>query len=383
MLQLLTALFYPIVSLIILILGSGFFTTFVSVRLGLEGASNELIGVVTSAFYTGILLGSFRSPRWISRIGHLRVLVALCAASSAFTLGMSLWTHPLFWALLRFLSGVAMGGLFVVIESWFLLLSRTDMRGQALSVYLAVFYMALSIGQFFIGTVDPTGFTPFCISGGLSALAILPIVIFDLQLPQAIHAETGSFWDVFRASGRGCFGGIVSGMLLSAIYGLGPAYAEEIGLSGQGIATFMFMIIFGGLCLQWPLGKLADLTSRRGTLILAALGAAIFSAFIGVLDTSSWSSLMILCWLFGGFSFVVYPLSMAFTCEGIDEKRIVAATGGFVLAYGIGAIIGPLIAPLFMGWSGPGGLFYFLALICLTLAIISLIPSPVPSKEED
>ena len=388
MLQLLRALFYPIVSLVILILGSGFFTTFVSIRLSLEGVSNEVVGIVTSAFYAGILYGSFRSPHWIARTDHLRTLVALCAASSAIVLAMSLWVHPIFWFFLRFLGGIAMGGLFVVIESWFLLLSKREMRGQSLSIYLAVFYLALSFGQFFMEMVNPTSFTPFCIAGGLAALAILPIVVFDLELPKAVQSEQGGFWEIFRASGRGCFGGIVSGMLLSAIYGLGPIYGENIGLSIRQISTFMFMIIFGGLCLQWPLGKLADLTNRRGTLIFASLGAALFSVFLALADTSSWSTLLVLSWLFGGFSFVVYPLSMAFTCEGVDEKRIVAATGGFVLAYGIGAIAGPLLAPLFMNWSGPSGLFYFIALICLSLAALGMLPvfstqkAPAETEEE-
>ena len=65
---------------------------------------------------------------------------------------------------------------------------------------------------------------------------------------------------------------------------------------------------------------------------------------------------------------------MAFTCEGVTEQKIVAATGGFVLAYGIGAIAGPLLAPLFMNWFGSNGLFYFLGSICFTMGLISAMP---------
>ena len=96
-------------------------------------------------------------------------------------------------------------------------------------------------------------------------------------------------------------------------------------------------------------------------------------------------SLFVLAWLFGGFSFTLYPLSMAYVCEKIPEDQIVAATGGFVLSYGIGAIAGPMLVPLPMEWLGAPGLFYFLALITLGLGCFGLTPikSESPYKEQD
>jgi hypothetical protein len=63
---------------------------------------------------------------------------------------------------------------------------------------------------------------------------------------------------------------------------------------------------------------------------------------------------------------------MAYTCEKAAETQIVAVTGGFVLSYGIGAIAGPIAAPLAMGVLGTSGLFYFLAAISLALGLSGL-----------
>lgn len=374
MLSLLRTLFIPIVSLILLIMGSGLFTTFISIRLEMAGSSREMIGIVASAFYGGILLGSLRSPQWIARIGHLRALVALCAANSAFILLHALWIDPIYWAFLRFFGGMAIGALFVVIESWFLLLSTTATRSQSLSIYLLFFYMALSIGQQLLNLSDPYSLIPYCLASTLSSLSILPIVISSIETPLHEKSQRFSIVDTFRSSPRGFVGGIVSGMLLASIYGLGPVYGKEVGFSLSEVATIMSIIVFGGVSLQWPLGKWADGSSRRAVLVLACFASALFSGLIAMLDTASWPWLLVLLWLFGGFSFVLYPLSMAFTCEGIPDEKIVNATGGFVLSYGIGAIAGPLVAPLFMDWIGTNGLFYFLSSICLLLGLVGAIP---------
>jgi MFS family permease len=276
--------------------------------------------------------------------------------------------------LMRFLSGMIMGALFVVIESLFLLLSNSSTRSRSLSLYLFVFYAALSLGQLLLNIADLHSLLPYCLASTLSSLAILPIVISTTPIPSYECDKRSSVRKIIGASPRGFAGGMVSGMVLASIYGLGPVYGKALGLSVSDIATFMSVIIFGGLSLQWPLGKWADLSSRRWVLVFACFAAALMSALIGICDGASWPMKLALLWLFGGFSFVLYPLSMAVTCEGIGEQQIVTATGGFVLAYGVGAVAGPLLAPLFMNWLHSNGLFYFLSSICFAMGLVGAIP---------
>lgn len=373
MLALLRTLTPPLLSLIFMMMASGLFNTFISIRLEVAGYSLEDIGMVTAALYFGILVGSLRMDRWISKVGHIRSFIVFAALLAILVLTQSFWINPWFWSFLRFIGGICMAGVFIVIESWLLMQSGSTKRGAILSIYLAVFYAALSLGQLLIDVGDPVeGITPFCLTAVLLIVSILPISLCKTAEPLIPETVRLSPVKLFLISPLGFIGGVVSGMLLAAVYGLVPVYAREVGMSISEVGTFMAILIFGGFSLQWPLGRWADRGERRKVLNIASFFTAFLGVAIAFFDHMFPSLLLVLAWLFGGFAFTLYPLSMAYACEKVKEEQIVAATGGFVLSYGLGAIAGPLIAPIAMGMFGAAGLFYFFAAISFVLGLIGL-----------
>lgn len=371
MFQLARSLAAPLASLVFLIMGSGLLNTFVSVRLEMEGYAAETIGIVSSSLYFGILIGSLWLDRWIGRVGHIRAFAAFAILSTFLVLAQAIWVDPLYWSALRLVCGVCTAGVFIVIESWLLMQSPPALRGAVLSLYLALFYGALSGGQFLINLSDPESIYPFVITAAFFAVSILPITVRKIAQPKIERSVRLNLFQLFRISPLGFMGGVISGMLLAAVYGLVPVYAKEMGLGISDIGTLMGVIIFGGLSFQWPLNSWADKSDRRFVLTIASFMTSIIGIAIAFF-TPSLLFLLILGWFFGGFSFTLYPLSMAYACEKVAEGQIVAATGGFVLSYGIGAIAGPLLAPVAMSFLGAGGLFYFLAFITFFLCAISL-----------
>lgn len=378
MLTLIRSLSAPLLSLAFIMLASGLFNTYVSVRLEMEGYSPEEIGMVTSALYLGILIGSFQIDRWISKLGHTRSFIIFAAVLASLSLLQALWIDPWYWSGLRCIGGFCMAGVFIVIESWLLMQSAPNRRGAILSVYLAVLYAALSGGQFLINIGNLDSLIPFILAAALLFLSILPLVISRTDQPQKTDSQRLTFNQLIRISPHGFLGGVVSGMLLAVIYGLLPIYANEIGMSLAQISTFMAVLIFGGFSLQLPLGRIADRGNRRNVLN----GVSFITAFLGIvmawIGSSSFIALYLLAWLFGGFSFTLYPISMAYACERVKEDQLVAATGGFVLSYSIGAVAGPLLAPLMMEWAGSAGIFYFLSSITSLLGLIGL-KSSIPA----
>jgi len=384
MLALIRSLVAPLISLVLLIAASGLFNTFVSVRLEIEGYDPEVIGFVISALYAGILIGSLRIDRWIARVGHIRSFVVFAGVSAALVLAQSFWINPWYWAFLRIFGGICMAGIFIAIESWLLMQSTSKTRGAILSLYLGVFYGALTFGQFLFNLTDVKGFLPFCVTAFFCIVSILPMTIKKIAEPVITQTTHMNLGQLFRLSPLGFGGGVISGMVLAVIYGLVPVYAKEIGLSIPQIGNLMAVIIFGGLSLQWPLGRWADGGKRRRILSIVSFFSAFFSLSIALVDHSSLTFLLLLAWCFGGFSFTLYPLSMAYTCEKVEDHQIIAATGGFVLSYGIGAIAGPLLAPLAMDLFGTPGLFYFLAGISLLLGLFGVVQTaekPVSPEE--
>jgi len=360
-------------SLSLLILANGLCNTFIPIRLHLEGHTPDTIGFVTSSLYAGIFLGSLWLDRWVSKVGHVPSLVICTILLTIFTLMQTLWIDPSYWAILRLLVGVATAGLFIAIESWLLMQTAPEQRGAILSIYLVVFYGSLSLGQLLIHLTDPMTLTAFYLIGALSIASILPLILNKIPQPPFEKTERLGAKKLFLISPLGFSGVIISGIILAAVYGLVPVYAAQIGLSIPEVSNLVALLIAGGLSFQWPLGKLADRYGRRLILNCSCIATIILCGIIALFPGLPFPLLFTCIFLFGGCSFTIYPISMAYVCENLENHQIVSATGGFVLAYGVGAILGPIMAPIAMQWMGCHGLFYFLGAVTIILLCIGLI----------
>merc|ERR1712023_90149 len=124
--------------------------------------------------------------------------------------------------------------------------------------------------------------------------------------------------------------------MLGAFYALGAVYARRLGMNLSSTALFMSMVILGGVALQWPLGRLSDKLDRRKVIVFSFGGtfaAAIAMALLGTPGVI----LMTLGFLFGGLSFALYPLCVAHTNDHLQPEQRVAASGGLVMLYSLGA----------------------------------------------
>ena len=86
-------------------LANGFFGTFISLRVALEGFDTTLAGLVLSSFFAGFTVGAVRSGRIIERIGHIRAYAAFAGLVVAATAAMPLLVAPLPWLVLRAIVG--------------------------------------------------------------------------------------------------------------------------------------------------------------------------------------------------------------------------------------------------------------------------------------
>jgi len=376
----------PILSLIILLLGNGLFMTYVTVRLKIDDYSNEAIGFVSASFYAGVLVGSFYANRLIERIGHIRAFAGFASLLSVVSLLQGFYISIWSWSILRALNGAMMAGLFITIESWLLVKSTPKIRGKVLAIYMTALYASQSLGQFLLNISDPLSWIPYILIAILTSLSVIPVSLTKAEAPITSEPSYLRFTKLLNISPLGVIGCLLSGVMLGAVYGLAPLYAQEIGLSLKYISLFMSIIIFGGLVLQWPIGHISDYIDRRKILLIVGLLTTATSILIAIFDAYNIYLLFGLVFLFGGFSFTLYPLSISHTCDHLEPKDFVAATGGLMIAYGLGAIIGPLIAPFAFKLLGPKGLFIYFAVISGILALYAFIRlfrlPPIPPEEK-
>ncbi len=362
MIELLTILrrvFVLLVAVFLLMVGNGPLTTIISVRLGAAGHSPALIGIVMSAYFAGLMLGSLFAYRVVNRYGHIRAFTAFASALSATALIYALHLAPLPWGALRFVEGFCMAGLFICVESWLNDSATAQTRGKVLALYMVFLYSGQAVGQFMLNLHDASGLLLFMLISILVSVAVIPVALARVSPPILPHVEGLSFRRLYQVSPLGIVGTISSGLVLGSFYSLAPVFTGQIGLDLSQTALFMSAVIFGGVVLQLPIGRLSDVFDRRMVIVCTLAAIALVSA--GTITALQFGNgvVYLAAFVFGGFSFALYPLCVAHTNDHVRPEERVSASGGLILAYSAGATLGPLFSSVVMTGTGPTGLFAF------------------------
>jgi len=358
----------------IFLLGNGLFGTLLSVRIGLEDLGADVAGYVQSAYFVGFMASTFTGQWVISTVGHIRAFTAFAGLCAVAAILAGLFFDPLWLCVFRGVGGFAIAGLFMVIESWLNGQSASRWRGRVLSIYMLTTYSAIGLGQLLLGVYDPLGVEPFALIGLLFALSLVPVALSRAKAPPLPEISYLSFRSLFRLSPMGIIGCFASGTIMGAFYGLFPIVAQKQGgLDVSQVGTLMSIVILFGLFIQWPVGWLSDRTDRR-YVIIAGL-TAVFASSIAILLFNR-SGTAPLFWILPGllfaFAFTIYPLSVAQMNDYIQARDLVAASGGLLLAYSLGAATGPIVAGQAVAYLPKDGLNLYFAAVALLAGLFTL-----------
>ncbi|MDG5747606.1 MFS transporter [Qipengyuania sp. XHP0207] len=374
-----------LIAIFMLMAGSGFLSTLIAVRLEIAGANAFTIGMVGTAYFGGLMVGSFRVPALIGRIGHIRAFAAFVTIFSASSLAYALAMDPLAWTALRFVDGIAMAGVFVCLESWLNRQAAPQSRSTILAAYMVFLYGGQAAGQFLLNLGEDRPDLPFMFSAILLSLALLPVVLTRMEQPRVETIAAFSLRRLYDASPLGVVGVVLTGAILGAFYGLGAVYVQRIGLGLSQVALFTSCVIAGGVALQTPLGMLSDRFDRRKVIVGCLLAVVLISAAIAFLPLAR-LALFACGGLFGGFAFALYPLCVAHSNDHLGEDERLEASSGLVLAYSAGAVAGPLLASLSLSSLGAPGLFVLTGGLALTGAMFGLarmvVAAPVSADDQ-
>lgn len=257
----------------LLVLGNGLLGTLLVVRAGNENFAGETIGIMMSVYFAGYALGSVLLSRIIVSTGHIRAFAGFASVASVTALLHLLFINPLVWTLLRAVTGFTYAGLILVVESWLNAHAVTATRGRLLSLYGVVTMGVWALGQGLLNLSSPDGIVLFLVVSILLSLALTPITLLPSRPPTIPQQERLSLYRMLTLSPLGTLGAFLSGLALSAFWGMGPNFAQQNGLDTAGISIFMASVLAGALVLQWPLGWLSDHAPRRLVIAGAALAA--------------------------------------------------------------------------------------------------------------
>jgi hypothetical protein len=164
-----SSLTWPLASLLsgvsMLVVGIALLSVAIGAQAGFAKYSALVTGMIMSAYFAGFVYGSFACPALIRRVGYIRAFAVMASVASALPVLHAVWTNPWFWGLLRFVTGLCIVGLYMVIESWLNVVADRESRGKVFAAYMAVSGVSMALGQWLI-LVGELWFCAFCAGVG-------------------------------------------------------------------------------------------------------------------------------------------------------------------------------------------------------------------------
>ena len=360
-----------------LFLGNGLHSLLLPVRGSLEGYSNEVLGLLGTSWASGFVAGCFFAPKLVRRIGHVRAFSCFIAMIAIIALTTGVLIDQYSWVLLRALTGFCTAGTTMIIESWLNERATNESRGTIFSFYTTVTLVGVVGGQMLVGLGNPSTTILFMICGILYCFAMLPTTLSNAASPQPLKSVKLDLRSLYRNSPVSCVGILLIGIANGAYGTLGAVFASRAGLTPAQIAIMLGITIAMGALAQMPAGKVSDMTDRRYVLAALATVSAVAALLIVAIEPSNVIMMIVLVALYGTAANALYPIAVAHANDFASSDEFVKVSGGLLLLFGIGTIIGPTVGGPVMTILGPYMLFAVTAVAHISLAAYAIFRSRV------
>ena len=369
----------------IFLVGHGLLGTLLSLRASVEEYSTTITGIIMAAYFAGYIVGTFKGPMMINRIGHIRVFAITASIASALVLFHGLVVSPWAWAATRFVYGGCVVVFYLVIESWLNDRASDSSRGQVFSAYTFVTLISLAAGQYLLVLGDVVALELFAIAAVLFSFSLVPIAWTRLPEPRRVKAPAIDIKKLIHTAPVGFAGCLASGLVGGAFWTISPLFALESGLSETQVAAYMSIPIIGGALFQLPAGLLSDRFDRRNTIAVLSIIAALFA--LSTIFISQIPFLLTLCamFVFGGMYFSIYPISIAQCLDRADPEDFITMGSSLLLTFGVGAMVSPVVTGFLLENLGLNSMpaFNFVILLCLSLFCIQQVQRSERVIEDD
>lgn len=354
-----------------MLLGSGLLTTYISLRLASANVSGALIGALTAANYVGLVLGGKVGHYLIVRVGHIRTYVACAGIITAAVLMHGMTSMLPVWVGLRLIIGLCLMCQYMVLESWFNDQAEPSQRGMVFGFYMAASYLGMALGQLVLILLPDLEIQSLLIIALCFSLCLVPIALTTRShatqispAPMELRFFVGAIPKVLAST-------LVVGMVVGSFYGLAPVYTQLQSLSTQQTGLFMALSICAGLIVQLPFSWFSDRYNRLTLLKIISLTLAIAALPLAFLPHIDFTLLLGIGFVIGMLQFTLYPLVVALANDQIEPERRVSLAACLLMAFGVGASLGPLLVGALMAPLGGNILYAFFALCGILLALLS------------
>ena len=387
----------------LLVIAHGLQGNLLGVRAVLEDFNIIATGALMSGYFIGYFVGANVVPNLVGKVGHIRVFAAFASIASLSILLHAIIVNPYVWMIGRFLTGLSMISIYVVVESWLNDRATNKTRGKVLSIYMIITFIGIGLGTLLLNFDNPKEYEPFILVSLLLSLALIPILLTKRKPPTFKKITSIRIKELYKISPLGTFSMLCTGFIHPVIFTLGSVYGALMNFSVLEISLYLFLITVAGAIFQWPIGYLSDRFDRRLIIIFSSFFGAIltilcfFSVSISpdfINLSSDWKTLFqhianhrmffyIFISLYAGMSLPLFSLNLAYVNDFLPKEKFVSAGAGLQLIFGMSAMFAPFLCSFFMSSLGPNGLFLFLFIFQILIVLFGVYRMTRRSTEEN
>ncbi|MBF9058001.1 MFS transporter [Rhodobacterales bacterium HKCCSP123] len=341
----------------LLLFAGGMHGLILPVRGSIEGFSASALGLLGTGWAIGYVAGCLIAPRLVGMVGHIRTFGVMCAMAAAAVLLQALIVEAWAWIPVRAVSGFCFAGAAMIVESWLNDRAQPRTRGAIFGIYTMVNLVSVTAGQMAISLGDASGFLFFAIAAIVYCLALVPTALSTSASPAPLTSVRLDLRALWRNSPVAVMAVFLVGISNASFGTLAAVYADAVGLALTAIALFASIPVLAGAMAQIPIGMASDRMDRRKVLVATAVVALAADVAFVLLVPEGRIVNLVLVGAFGAAIFAMYPIIVAHANDHAPPGTSIQVSGGLLMVFGLGSIIGPLVAGIAMTELGPRGLF--------------------------
>ena len=364
---------YIVLFLCALIIGIKLGTLIPLLALILEarGYSNTEIGLNVVAQPLAVILFVRITPIIIHKIGLAKSIII----AQIFTI-ILYFTFPIFdsltsWFVIRFIIGFAGALAWNAFDTWMLSMADDTNRGKIVTIYNTVFVIGFASGPIVLSFTGIEGWLPFIVISSLSFIAILPLIMLEIEDPKLPDKKSLPVFAAIIAAptifGAAILCGLDDVMFVSffPIFMIKNQFAQEIALQ------YVTITLVGGVMCQPLIGVLLDKFNKRLLLNIAVL-ITFFCPILFAIYLDNFYVMAASCFIWGGAASGLFAISLTMLGERYSASQVAGATAILVMVFEVGSLIGPLIGGRVMDAVGPMGFIYTVTSFTFIFLVISI-----------
>ncbi len=343
-----------------------------SLLLEQRGVDATLNGLNAGATFIGVIVGPLLAPRLVRHFGIRDFLLICFGLDIALFLALKPFDTIVAWFVLRPLGAAVGSSIFTAGEAWINQLAGDAGRGRIIGVYAAALSAGFGLGPLILSITGISGWPPFVANAVISALAAVPLL--------GVRRTGGTFGGEAAATPLRMFlrapeimaTVAVFGLYEAALMSLLPIWGVRSGLSERLTAATLSAVYFGSIILQVVIGWLSDRVSRIAALRLCGVAGLMGAALLANLPMPE-AALFVVLFVWGGMASGIYPVALSIAGDRFRGGELVSVNAAMIIAYGLGALVGPPLGGLAMDIRSPQGLLWLFVILFSALVAALLI----------